>query len=140
MQKCSLTGDRPTGGLASIYWAWYTIDHEREARKVHYCMPCFEAILRPTLVRSLTTPVDDRYDNCLECGVDLTDDGAVIYGKLFAPRSEPVPFELWLCFPHFDAMRSDLGSLGVRLADRQVASAAPLESPWLRLDDLMPAA
>lgn len=137
--KCSLCNGRDSAGIASIYWAWYTIDHERDARRVQYCYECLSGWPYRDLGRSVATAKEDVYETCLGCGEAIDGSGAIIYGKLFAPKQEGRRFELWYCFKCFDERRSELGSLGVKLPDRQVASKGPLESAWTRLIELVPA-
>lgn len=140
MQKCAISGDRPTTGLASVYWAWFTIDHERDARKVQYCISCFESEVLPAVQRALATPPEDAYDNCLDCGVAIGDLGAVIYATIYPPKSQELKVELWYCIPCFDRMRHTLGSLGDRLPDRSAPARAPASSPWASLGLESPAA
>lgn len=133
MQKCAISGDRPATGLASVYWAWFTIDHEREARKVQYCLACFTDEVLPFVTKALQTPPEDVYDNCLDCGVGIGDLGAVIYATIYPPKSNEIKVDLWFCFPCFDKMRHTLGSLGDRLPDRSANTRAPARSPWAEL-------
>ena len=130
MIRCSFTNDRPSGGLASIYWAWFTIDHERTARKVHYCLPCYEALVADKVRQFASTPQDDRYESCMACGESIDGEGALIYGTLYAPKSEAFQFELWYCFKHFDVERHELAQMGEPLPDRQAGNSIPKQSPW----------
>lgn len=130
MIRCSFTNDRPSGGIASIYWAWFTIDHERTARKVHYCLPCYEALAATPIRRAATVAAEDRYESCLGCGVSIDGEGALFYGTLYAPKSDPFQFELWYCWTCFDKERHELAQMGTPLPDRETRSVAPAASPW----------
>jgi len=137
--RCSFTNDKPPDGIASIYWAWYTIDHERTARKVHYCLPCLTEQVLPILQASKATEPEDYLESCLDCHETLGDLGCMLYGKIFPPKSEPINFELWLCVKCFDTWRFSLSQVGAALPDRQQLTVAPASSPWARLSELQPA-
>lgn len=134
VQKCSLCNSRPPGGLCSIYWAWYSVDHERVARKVHYCVDDFSAGVATDITKAQQTDAEDMYENCIACGALINGEGAVMYGQLYVPHQEPIKFETWYCFPCFDVRRGQLGSLGVRLPDRQLFDPGrDTDGPWARL-------
>lgn len=137
--KCSYDGRKTPDGILSAYMAWYDVDHNRVGRKLKYCVDCFTDRLEPYVRESLTTAPDERYESCLGCHNPIAGEGAIVYATLYPPRSERVDAELWFCFKDFDVVRAELAKLGQELPDRQAAVAAPARSPWLRLDDLMPA-
>jgi hypothetical protein len=98
---CSICRERPRGRLASIYWACWTGDGDREAWKQRYCKGCYSDARAEWLDNLFTSGEASPAGTCPLCLDIVEDDLVQLFATGFVPGQDAYRYAFDLCPTHF---------------------------------------
>ena len=129
-QSCGYC-DKPTRGpLASVYWAWFSPDHERIAYRVKYCPAHAKSILNPLFLSWLSRVEEDFGQLCLTCGELLEQDDATLWARVYLPGQEERNIDAEQCASCMAKISADLIEHGQKLKNRSAFAPARANDAW----------
>lgn len=134
---CSYCEERPREKLASLYFAWFAPEGDRQSYLVKACSGCL--VDRWKTILQTYSSTSTANDTCIGCGGLLARDDSPVYLNLYLPKQTVREFEL-----DFDAACAaktcvDISVFGSRLPDRNRGRQgerpeASQPSPWDELE------
>lgn len=117
LYPCSSCGQRATGKLSSVTWAWNRADNQRVAYRQRLCVGCFT-------VNVLGLPMlpAEAEITCPRCGIGTQNDMDPIYATAFVPGIGRYDLEWATCAPCAVEVRVAAQENAELLADRQQGS------------------
>jgi hypothetical protein len=133
VQLCGYCHEKPRGGMASVYWAWFDADHQRVAYRVKYCAPDAARYLKPLLVAWLEH-LDNQFSSlCDSCGEQLEQEQNVIYARIYLPGHEERDLDASLCDSCYAKLAGDFIEHGEQLKNRDQFAPAHANTAWTAL-------
>jgi hypothetical protein len=118
---CSICRERPRGRLASIYWACWTGDGDREAWKQRYCKGCYGDACAEWLNELQLRGDGSRAGDCALCTDSNEDDLVQLFATGFVPGQDAYRFAFDLCPIHFNETGEKARAGAEPLRDRGLA-------------------
>jgi hypothetical protein len=133
VQTCSYCHSKPRGGLCSVYWAWFDLEHERVAYKVKYCPTDAHRELGELFVAWNTHIEADDGGNCLTCGLALDEDANIIYARMYLPGLPEREMAADLCSSCHAQLSAQVIEHGEKLKNRTEFAPAHASEAWEKI-------
>lgn len=130
VQTCGYCHEKPRGGLASAYWAWFDLEHKRVAYRIKYCPDDAVKQLAPLLKAWADKSDTDFGTTCLSCGELLENDYSLLYLRLYVPGNEEQAVDGELCPACYAQLIGEISEHGEQLKDRNDFAPARATHAW----------
>jgi hypothetical protein len=133
LKKCSFDGKRGVGGVATSYWRWFVAEDAAVGYRVYSCYDCTADLWKRMGWCADPLAHSDQDETCVKCGADVGQDDPIVWGYMYAPKSERVDIEVFLCHECLDSWVEHLRLHGTILANREQVAREASINPWSAL-------